>query len=373
MSQITEIINVTRDTAWLPWAVQYFFLIGLSVACFLFTMPRFLFGRSQADKPARLALVGALVCGLTAPVALLADLHGPGRFYHFYLYFQPSSWMAWGAWFIPIYVGGLLVYAWLALRPDLLRAAATPSFLQPLYARLGGEIPQMALKLAGGITFVGAFLVLLYTGMEVMVVAARPLWHTPFLPLQFAATAIAGGLGLMLLLNRWLGDADRELEALLNRRLALAQAVVIGLGCAWLFVSMSGVSPAHARALDQVAPSLAWQFTAAWAVLAAVVPMVLAVLRPGSSGLVTGLIVLHSAWMIRWTVFIGGQSIPKTGAGYYDYVLPLGSDGLLGIVGTAGLWIALFVVLTNWLPWAGELLSRRNDAVRSSATISLAK
>lgn len=370
MSQITEVINVTRDAAWLPWAVQYFFLIGLSVACFLFTLPRFLLGRSESDKLSRLALIGAVVCGLTAPVALLADLHGPGRFYHFYLYFQPRSWMAWGAWFIPLYIGGLLVYAWLVLRPDLRRAAASPSRLQLLYARLGGDTPRAGLWLAGGITLAGAVLVLLYTGMEVMIIAARPLWNTPFLPVQFAVTAIAGGLGLMLLFNRWLGDADRELEARLNRQLALAQAAVVALGCAWLFTSMSGVSPAHARAFAQVASSPAWQLTAVWAALAAVVPMVLAVRKPYTSGLITGFIALHSAWMIRWTVFIGGQAIPKTGAGYYDYTLPLGPDGLLGIIGTAGLWIALFTALTHWLPWAGEAFVRRPRADQYSGAIA---
>lgn len=69
---IVENLNVAREVAWLPWAVQYFFLIGLSygaragaagIAC-----------RPGWDSVSRLALLGALVCGLSAPVALLADL-----------------------------------------------------------------------------------------------------------------------------------------------------------------------------------------------------------------------------------------------------------------------------------------------------------
>lgn len=372
MSQIVEVINVTRATAWLPWAVQYFFLIGLSVACFLFTLPHFLLGKAEAGKLARLALAGALVCGVTAPVALLSDLHGPGRFYYFYTHFQDHSWMAWGSWFIPLYLGGLIFYAWFALRPDLRRAAASPSVLRPVFALLGGDTPRGGLWLAGLAGLMGALLVLLYTGMEVMVVAARPLWHTPFLPLQFAATAIAGGLGLMLLFNRWLGDNDRDLEASLNRRLALAQVVVVVLGGLWLFASMSGMSPTHARAFADVAHSPAWQLTAIWAGVAAVVPMVLAVKWPYTSGLFTGLIALHSAWMIRWTVFIGGQSIPKTGAGYYDYTLPLGPDGMLGIVGTAGLWIALLLILTTWLPWDGGVFSRHGKPGKSTSSITAA-
>ena len=60
---------------------------------------------------------------------------------------------------------------------------------------------------------------------------------------------------------------------------------------------------------------------------------------------------MHSAWMMRWTLFIGGQEIPKTGAGFYQYHLPLGQDGWLGLIGTAGLWIFVFIVLTSLLPW----------------------
>ena len=115
-SLIIEILNVTRETAWVPWAVQYFFLIGLSYASFMLTLPYFVFGRAQHERLGRLALLGALACGLTAPVALLADLHGPGRFYKFYLHFQPQSWMSWGLFFIPVYLGGLMLCARLSLR-----------------------------------------------------------------------------------------------------------------------------------------------------------------------------------------------------------------------------------------------------------------
>src|SRR3990167_7664695 len=137
-SQIIEVFNVTRGVAWLPWAVSYFFLIGLSYGSFMLTLPYFVFGRARHEKLGRLALLGALVCGLTAPVALLADLHGPGRFLNFYLHFQPQSWMSWGAFFIPVYLGGLLLYAWLVLRGDFaVQGQGGDSVLTRLY-RLAG-------------------------------------------------------------------------------------------------------------------------------------------------------------------------------------------------------------------------------------------
>ena len=371
-SQIVEVLNVTRGVAWLPWAVSYFFLIGLSYGSFVLTLPYFVFGCAQHEKLGRLALLGALVCGLTAPIALLADLHGPGRFLNFYLHFQPHSWMSWGSFFIPVYVGGLLLYAWLVLRGDFaVQGQGRNSLLRRLYrlAGRGGAAPRMAISAAAWLTLIGAVLVALYTGMEVMVVRARPLWNTPFLPLQFAATAFAGAIGLSLLFNRVIGGHDTRLEIGLNRLLALALAAVLTLGGGWLFVSLSGISPAHSAAFNEVAGMPQWQLTAVWAVLATILPMVLAIWRPASSGLITGLIAVHSAWMMRWTILIGGQSIPKTGAGFYDYHLPLGNDGLLGIVGTLGLWIALLVLMLDYLPWAGHAFANRNasDALAASA------
>ena len=148
----------------------------------------------------RRALLAALVCGLTAPVALLADLHQPGRFLNFYLHPNFGSWMAWGSFFIPLYLLGLIGYAWLCLRPLLAEMARRPSPFAALYRKLayGGHDNPSAIKAAALVATLGAVLVLLYTGMEVMVVQARPLWNTALLPLIFAVTAMTGGIGMTL-------------------------------------------------------------------------------------------------------------------------------------------------------------------------------
>ncbi len=353
---IVEVVNVAREVAWLPWAVQYFFLIGLSVGCFLLTVPWFALRRPAWERASRMALLGALTCGLTAPVALLSDLHQPGRFLNFYLHPNLGSWMAWGAFFIPLYLSGLMLYTWLALRPDLKRLADAGGRWASAYRALayGGHDSLGAIRMAAMLALSGAALVALYTGMEVMVVRARPLWDTPFLPVQFFVTAVAGAIGLVLVLDRFVGDGRAAAEAGLPRLLAATQVLVLVLGAAWLLLGITGLSPRHAQALAQVAPSTAWRITAVWAAGSALATLWLSLAARGAAGrLAAGLIALHSAWMMRWTVFIGGQEIPKTGAGYYDYHLPLGHDGLLGIVGTAGLWIAVLILLVSVLPWSG--------------------
>lgn len=347
---IVETINVAREVAWLPWAVQYFFLIGLSYSAFLLSLPGIVFRRPGWDGISRLALLGALVCGLAAPVALLADLHQPGRFWHFYAYFTPSSWMSWGAFFIPVYLSGLLLFAWLALRPDLARHGASGGKLAGLarWMAYGGHESAGALKAAAVLAGLGTGLVALYTGAEVMVVQARPLWNTPLLPVQFFVTAFAGAIGLVLLFNRY-SARDPHATARLARVLATTQLVALVIGAVWLVLGLTGMSPTHARALAEVGPSANWQISAAWAVAATVLTLALAWKRPGS-GVLIGLLALHSAWMMRWSIFIGGQEVPKTGAGYYAYSLPMGPEGLLGIIGTAGLCVFLYILITTVLP-----------------------
>ncbi|NVO15284.1 MAG: polysulfide reductase NrfD [Rhodoplanes sp.] len=351
---ILEVVNVSREVTWLPWAVQYFFLIGLSVACFVMSLPGFVLDRPAQRGFARLALIGALACALVAPVALLADLHQPGRFWRFYAHPNLGSWMAWGAFFIPAYVGGLLVYAWAALKPDFYAAGAQGgadplSRLQRTIAFGPRPVPRLT-KLLGAWTLAFALLILLYTGMETMVVRARPLWNTPFLPLQFAATAFSGAAGLVLLIGRLSGETDEAADGLAARWMMVGLVTTIVLGLAWFAIGALGLDATHAQALASVADHRAWQVTAIWAAAATVLPLALLWARPAGWSWIAGLLGLHAAWMFRWTVLIGGQTVPKTGAGLYVYELPLGHDGLLGIAGTLGLWAFCFVVLTIVVP-----------------------
>lgn len=349
---VLEVVNVSREVTWLPWAVQYFFLIGLSVACFLISLHAQGAMAVDRNRLARLALIGALVCGLVAPVALLADLHQPGRIWRFYAHPNFKSWMAWGAFFIPGYLAGLLVYAWAVLKPELAASARGDGAVARLHGMIApGDRPVPGIvKIAGSFTVLMALLVLLYTGMEVMVIRARPLWNTPILPLQFAATAFVGAAGLVLVLDRLVGQRDSATERHAGRWLAWSLIATVLLGLAWIAAAVLALDRTHAEALASVIHLGSWRITALWAALAIGVPLLMVWVKPVGLGWLIGVLSLHAAWMFRWTVFIGGQTVPKTGAGEYLYHLPLGRDGLLGIAGTAGLWLAVFIVVTSLMP-----------------------
>ncbi len=352
MNTTVEILGFAREAGWLPWAVQYFFLIGISAAAFFLTLPGLVFGRALWSGLSRQALLVALVCGLTAPIALLADLHQPGRFLNFYLHPNLQSWMAWGAFFIPLYLLGLLLYGWLCLRPQLAALAQTETSPRTaaVYRALayGGHGNRAAIGLAALVTALGAVLILLYTGMEVMVVRARPLWNTPLLPVLFAATAFTGAIGMTALFEAIAGR--RTAAPLLNRWIAVSQWLLLALLAAWLGSGLTGASAAAAEVLAAVNGSAGWAMTFVWLVGTTLLTLWVAHRRPHSLVLVA-LLALHGAWAFRWIVLMGGQAIPKMGAAFRSYALTLTPDGLLGIVGTAGLFLAIYIVLTSFIRW----------------------
>lgn len=353
MNTTVEVLGLTREAAWLPWAVQYFFLIGISACAFFLSLPGLVWRRASWAGVSRRALLAALVCGLTAPIALLADLHQPGRFLNFYLHPNLQSWMAWGSFFIPLYVGGLLLYAWLCLRPQFARLAAQVGVGRRTAAAwralaYGGHDNRAAIAVAAVIAALAALLILLYTGMEVMVVQARPLWNTPLLPLLFAVTAFAGAAGLTGLFEAAAGH--RGAAPLVNRWLARSQWAVLALLALWWVSALTGASSSGAQALDAMNGSLGWRLTGAWLAGTTLLALWLSSRRPHSL-VFASLLALHGAWVLRWIVFMGGQGLPKMGAAFRGYALTVTPDSLLGIAGTAGLFLAIYLVLTSFLSW----------------------
>jgi tetrathionate reductase subunit C len=170
------------------------------------------------------------------------------------------------------------------------------------------------------------------------------------LPLLFVLTAFGGAIGMVHLLQRLLHVASAASTRRLNTVLAGTQIAVLVANAAWLVLGATGMSASGTQAWSQLADIPAWRLAALWAGFVTLLTLALALARP-TRGVLSGLLALHSAWMIRWTLLIGGQGISRVGEGYVPYELPLGYDGLLGLLGIAGLWLALYVVLTSILPW----------------------
>ena len=327
--QIVELLTPDYEAAWLPWAVQYFFFIGIAATTAL-TAAALAFGKPGSPSARLLpaAVVVLLVTAIAAPVSLLADLHQPGRFWHFYAHFTPWSWMSIGAYLLPLFVMLALGFCllWWLRRERLLR------------------LTGLAMALL-------AVSILVYTGAEVMVVRARPLWNTLLLPWNFAVTGWLAALGAMLLVGRWLPGGLGAMPMELLRRLGISALVLVVLGVlVWVATGSLGLDPSFPAALRLFEDFPVWRLSLLGAVLSGVLMLVM-LARPaarlGGAGysLLVALVMLGSAWVFRWVVFMSVQGVPKYGAGLYLYSMPLGGDGLLGILGMFGLCLALLVAV----------------------------
>ena len=346
--QIIELLTPAYEAAWLPWAVQYFFLVGICTGAAL-TAAVCAFGRvgSCGARLLPAAVVVLAASAAAAPVSLLADLHQPARFWHFYAHFTPWSWMSVGAYLLPAFV--MLAFAfcaawWLGWR-TLLRVLAV----------------LMALA---------ALSVMVYTGAEIMVVRARPLWNTLFLPINLALTGWLAALGAMLVVARWLPGGLAALPAQLLRTLSLAAALLLMAAVAlWVGTGMVGEAPSYLAARRLFTDFSVWRLSMLGSVLGGVA-VLLWLQRPAQTlvkpvaSMLLGLTMLAAAWVFRWALFMGVQGVPKFGAGLYVYNMPLGGDGLLGMVGVFGLCVALLAAITLALEY---FPARSTPLLRSAA------
>lgn len=325
---INEVLAHPQDVTWLPWAVQYFFFIGIAACSALLACG--LHGRQPELE--RLTLLIGLTCAITAPLALTADLHQTARVWHFYAWPTPWSWMPWGALFLPLFIGFLglwFVAVW----------------VQKIYGKTFALTRWLTFACA--LTAIG---LLVYTGREVSVVRARPLWFSLWFPQAMFLSAFQSLLALLIAASP-AGRVSHMLARGLLATLGLLAIVII------LWVSGDTLSGAALR--DWLRWPQAQNLALGWVLLWLLTggAGLLALKRPGRRyAFVLALCSVALSWLMRWSLLIEGQTIPKFNALFNPYSLPMSTDGLLAIVGTFGLWIALAIVVREIL----NVLYRRN-------------
>lgn len=324
---IEEVLAHPQEISWLPWAVQYFFFIGIAACAALFACV--LHWRKKAQPQLEnLTLLIALTCAITAPLALTADLHQTSRVWHFYAYPTPWSWMPWGALFLPLFTGFLGLW-----------------FLAQQVKRFTHKGYSVTKWLAVG-SALSAVGLLVYTGREVSVVQARPIWFSYAFPLAMFLSALQTFFALLI--------ASVNRDSTLPRKLAWGQIVtliVLAIVMAW-WVSGDTLSGSAIRQWLDVAAS-ARHYAIGWVVLWAVSLALCGWVIRHPSSLPLRITLAFSAmalcWLMRWTILIQVQTIPKFNAQFNPYSLPGGTDGWLAIVGTFGLWVALLIIVREGL------------------------
>ena len=361
---ITEVLVQPQAIAWLPWAVQYFFYIGSAYAAAILFLIALLF-ESHTSHRLRAALVLTLAIGaIVGPLALTGDLHQPGRAWHFYPYLSSWSWMSLGAIFLPIFSALAVATAWLYLRSDLINLANQSGKVLPLLSKLSLGQWQTSRKLMVSVavtTVLSGLSIALYTGAEIAVLKSRELWHQPASPLLWFVTAFIGAVGFALVI--WLLIPSKtKMLTMGDTRLLKQTTMMSGLLALLLlpiWASNSTIlslyeSPEWLKHIAVLASLLNLSVVLSLLVFRGVTIHYLRVLSLSVMALIT-------AWSVRWVTLMEVQTIARYDVGPYPYELPLGSNGLLGIVGMFGLWIALALLGT-------ELIQPKRETASSAAT-----
>lgn len=347
---IKEILTPDIAITWLPWAVQYFFMIALAYGTVWVATTEILFNQG---KNKRLLLLSALLmisAAIVAPISLLSDLHQPARAWHFYAQLRLSSWMWFGAFLLPIFNVLAIVLGWLLLR-DALKEQGKGNDWFAKYCRFlafGQWHSNRLIKIVAVIAFLFSLTIALYTGMEVMVVKARVLWNTGWLPFSLASTGALSAAGTLIVLNHFVNGYDSKTTTTLLKWCSWTLKIFVLIAAAWILTGSASAN--EAARLMEFSPT--WQLAAIWVAVCIVVLMALLLKSKNASKLsllFTGFLAIHLAWGIRWIILIQSQVAPKYGAGTYFYEISWGPDGILGIVGTFGLWIAIILFLSEIL------------------------
>ena len=368
---INELLAPDQPITWLPWAVQYFFLIGLAYGA-LWLGAADLWRKAPDRRLQTLAAVLMMGAGVVAPIALTADLHQPARAWHFYAQTRFTSIMWYGAYLLPLFSLLSMLLGWLLIRPNLARRGEEHDRVAAL-ARLlclGSWSGERWLKPLALLAALSGLSIALYTGLETMAVQARPLWHTPWLPWLLALSALLAAQSALLLLNRLLTGWQQGTEAGLLRQIRPTLGLLALSLLGWAL--FGGASAAEASALYRLDPS--WRLAAHWLLLTlALLGLLLLAghrFSPRLQAWGLGLLALHLVWGLRWLVLIQGQLAPKYGAGVYVYQIAWGPAGVLGILGTFGLLLALLVALSELVRAPALPSATTSSATQASTTHS---
>lgn len=127
---------------------------------------------------------------------LFLDLQYKLHMYWFYLTFNPTSPMSWGAWILVLIYPPMFLYA-LATIPPQIKAEMKPGLLK----RWSDQLRPHLLGIAR-VNFVGGIMLAIYTGILLSTFVARPLWNSAILPVLFLVSGMSTGTALIIILAR---------------------------------------------------------------------------------------------------------------------------------------------------------------------------
>jgi len=381
--QIREIINIAHGIDWSMAVPQYFFFTGVSAAAFLISALTYVFGDEHYRPIAKLSLIVAFTVLLAAPLNLIADLGQQGRFYSLFYHRHATSPMSWGVFLLTGYPLLIFLEGIFAFRAGFARRAQQATGKLKSFYRtlaLGNDTinPETEKRdhrwslILGSIGVPFAIAVHGYTGYILGVVRARPLWHSALMPIIFLVSAMVSGVALMIVLT-WIMVRDengRQRWDLLDRLGILLGWTIVTDATIRLFWYSIGFFYSYGSYRDVVQFLFHKHFMGSVVLelgvglaLPAVVTLIPALRRIRPLYILTAFTTVAGVWLFRWNTVIGGQEIPKTGAGFYHYAPAFwGSKGIMQVVSNWAFWLFLFILFTWFLPWNDTVKTEKEAA-----------
>jgi tetrathionate reductase subunit C len=178
--KIPEFANSAAPLGW-PIAI-YFFITGSLAGLYITSVIATLMKKEEWQPIAKIGAVGAVVLLLGAPVLLIIDLNQPLRFWHLFVYLNPTSPLTWGSFFLLADAVVCISYAYFVLQGNT------------KMARIWG-LGGLPVAIAGHS----------YTGFFLALSKARAFWNTALNPALFMVSAMVSGLAVLIVVgNLWL-------------------------------------------------------------------------------------------------------------------------------------------------------------------------
>ena len=361
--------------------VIYPYITGVVAGAFILASLVKVFNVREVQPLYRLSLLTALAYLLVAPMALVAHLGHPERFYEILLTPQTSSAMAmFGfvyAWYL---MAVLLLEVWFVHRTDLIvwaeQEKGVMRFIHRTLALYSRDTSERSIafdhKALTAITIVGipsAFLLHGYVGFIFGSVKANPWWSSVLIPIVFLFSAIVSGVALVILLYMImtpLTGGKISMRCLDKAVDFLFYAVIVDFSLELVdFIHRVYQSEEEIKILSEMVMNKLFEsLIITQVLLGMLVPLLLISLtkifrkRFGLNAdlrkmvyFIAVILIQFGIFATRWNVVIGGQMFSKSFRGLTMYKMEFGGiEGLLFAILLLALPIIILAVLLKILP-----------------------
>lgn len=285
----------------------YLWLAGMAAGAFFAAFLAERIGKHADHRLLHLSLYFGIPAALAGVLFLLADLSYLFRFWHLFVFFNPTSPMSIGSWLLILWtgIGVLILLIWHARKRIPIKLERLLRVLDVFYW-------------AG---FIASIILMSYTGV-LLAVSNQPLWSsTFFLPPLFVVSAISTGATILILLGLIIPRIRKKYSETI-RRMVQVDAIVIMIEIAVLFIfllllSRSGIPGAGESMMILLTGVLAVPFWVGVVLLAILLPLILDFIHWGqkidehrSTFIITiasSACVIIGGLVLRTVIVIGGQ------------------------------------------------------------------